>query len=61
MSVLNVGDKVAYKYSNMHLAFRPSMRVEFIDGDAVTCSYLDSDERVKTIVLNASSLEKSEG
>ncbi|WP_042063257.1 hypothetical protein, partial [Aeromonas allosaccharophila] len=54
----------------------PAMRIEFIDGDAVTCSYLErrpkdqtgqlglammgdfSPYSIKTVVLNAASLEK---
>lgn len=74
--VFKIGDEVFYRASN-HISV-PAMRVEFIDGDAVTCSYLEYRPRekpsqpglavmsrsspylVKTIVLNAASLEKAD-
>ncbi|EIM1706845.1 hypothetical protein ACET6Q_12285 [Aeromonas dhakensis] len=72
--VFKVGDEVSYRNEN-NVAV-PKMRVEFINGDAITCSYLERKPReqtghsslammsgfspysLKTIVLNAASLEK---
>ncbi|MDX7790353.1 hypothetical protein SJS84_06510 [Aeromonas caviae] len=72
--VFKIGDEVSYR--NRNGVSVPAMRIEFIDGDAVTCSYLErrpkdqagqqslammagfSPYSIKTIVLNAASLEK---
>ncbi|MGL6517302.1 hypothetical protein ACSZNZ_11380 [Aeromonas caviae] len=74
--VFKIGDEVLYR-TKSHVSV-PAMRVEFIDGDAVTCSYLEYRPReksshtgfaimsgtspfsIKTIVLNAASLEKAD-
>ncbi|HEH9417231.1 TPA: hypothetical protein SIA31_001231 [Aeromonas sobria] len=60
MSV-NIGDRVYYKHYSLSIDNNPAMYVEFINGDEVTCSYLERDSSeagvVRTVVLNVRSLE----
>jgi hypothetical protein len=44
--VFKAGDEVVYRAKNNVSV--PAMRVEFIDGDAVTCSYLERRPSDKT-------------
>ncbi|WP_324009174.1 hypothetical protein [Aeromonas dhakensis] len=56
----NIGDQVRYKHYSLSRYANASMYVEFINGDEITCSYLEHDGSdagvVKTVVLNANSL-----
>lgn len=60
MSDLKIGDRVRYKHYSLTKYSNFVMYVEFINDDAVTCSYLEHDGSdsgvVRTVVLNANSL-----
>ncbi|ENC6433117.1 hypothetical protein ABKX88_001304 [Aeromonas veronii] len=63
MAEFKVGTKVVYKHSRQSRSNRCQMCVEFIDGDAITCSFLEGGDvmsaTVKTVVLNVASLERA--
>ena len=60
---LNSGDRVHYKHASLSQHHNPLMFIEFIEGNKLTCSYLERDGSdtgvVRTIVLHIDSVVKA--
>ena len=60
---LKTGDRLYYKHDSLSQNHKPLMYLEFIEGERVTCSYLERDGSetgvVRTIVLHIDSVVKA--